>query len=131
MTAKTVGRADPHRAGEMGAGAADRLLVGNDGGFHRLGAVGDALAGLGQQVAGLAPIKQFCGEVALQPVDTADHCGMIDAELLGGSRHRSAAHDRKHETEVVPVDRVAALILHFRTSMVQFIGLESYKMQGH
>ncbi|MEY9316215.1 hypothetical protein ABIF29_003014 [Bradyrhizobium elkanii] len=130
VAAEAVGRADPHRAGEMGARAADRLLVGDDGGFHRLRAVGDALAGLGQQIAGLAAIKQFCGKVALQPVDTADHCGMIDAELLGGSRNRPAAHDGKHETEVVPVDCAAALIQHFRTSMVQFIGLESHKMQG-
>jgi hypothetical protein len=55
----------------------------------------------------------------LQPVDTADHRGMIDAELFCRSRDRSAAHDGQHETEVVPVDRAAALIQHFRTSMVQ------------
>ena len=44
--------------------AADRLLVGDDGRFHRLRAVGDALAGLGEEVAGLAAVKQFCGEVS-------------------------------------------------------------------
>ena len=125
MAAETVGRADPHRAGQMRARAADRLLVGDDGGFHRLRAVGDALAGFGQQVAGLAAIKQFCGKMPFQPVDTPDHCGMIDAKLLGGSGYRSAAHDGQHETEVIPVDRTAALIQHFRTSMVQYIGLVS------
>ena len=119
MAAKPVRGADPHRSGEMGARAADGLLVGHDGGFHRLRAVGDALAGLGQEVAGLAAVKQFCGKVMLQPVDTADHRGMIDAELFGRSRDRSAAHDGQHEAEVVPVDRAAALIQHFRTSMVQ------------
>jgi hypothetical protein len=75
----------------------------------------------------------------LQPVDTPDHCGMIDPELLGGSRDRSAAHDGEHEPEVVPVEGIgafgikalglAALIQHFRTSMVQFIGLVSQEMQ--
>jgi malonate-semialdehyde dehydrogenase (acetylating)/methylmalonate-semialdehyde dehydrogenase len=53
---------------------------------------------------------------------------MIDAKLAGGSRHRSAAHDGEHEAEVIPVDR-AVLIQHFRTSKVQYLGLESYKMQ--
>jgi hypothetical protein len=67
--------------------------------------------------------------LTFEPVDTADHCGMIDAELFGRSGDRSASHDRQHETEVIPIDRLAALIQHFRTSMVQFIGLESYKMQ--
>ena len=61
--------------------------------FHRLRAVGDALAGLGQQIAGLAAVEQFCPEMTLQPVDTADHCGMIDAKLFCGSGHRSAAHN--------------------------------------
>ena len=93
--------------------------------FHRLRAVGDALAGLGEEVAGLAPVKQFCRKVTLQPVDTADHCGMIDAELFCGSRNRAAAHDGQHKTEVVPVDRPVALIQHFRTSMVQYLGLVS------
>jgi hypothetical protein len=88
-------------------------------------AVGDALAGLGQQIAGLAAIKQFCGQMPLQPVDTPDHCGMIDAELLCGSGYRSAARDGQQKTEVIPIDRTAALIQHFRTSMVQFIGLVS------
>ena len=78
MAAETVGGADPDRAGELGARAADRLLVGDDGGFHRLRAVGDALAGLGQEVAGLAAIEQFCREMPFQAVDTPDHCGMID-----------------------------------------------------
>ena len=105
MAAEPVGRADPHRAGQMRARAADRLLVGDDGRFHRLGAVGDALAGLGEEIAGLAAIKQFGREVLFQPVDTADHRGMIDAELLCGSRDRAAAHDGQHEAEVVPVDR--------------------------
>ena len=50
------------------------------------------------------------------------------AELLCGSGNRSAAHDGEHKAEVVPVDRVA-LIQHFRTSMVQYLGLVSYKMQ--
>ena len=104
VAAETVGRADPDRAGQMRARAADRLLVGDDGGFHRLRAVGDALAGFGEQIAGLAAIKQFCGQMPFQPVDTPDHCGMIDAELLGGSRDRSAAHDGEHEAEVVPVE---------------------------
>ena len=104
MAAKAVGRADPHRAGQMGARAADRLLVGDDGGFHRFRAVGDALAGFGEEVAGLAAIEQFCRKATFQPVDTADHCGMIDAELFGGSRNRSAAHDGQHEAEIVPVD---------------------------
>src|SRR4029453_3714433 len=63
-----------------------------------------------------------------QPVDTADHRGMIDAELPGGSRHRSAAYDRQYEAEIIPVDR-AALIHHFRTPKVYYRGLESYKMQ--
>ncbi len=125
VAAKAVGRADPHRAGQMRPRAADGLLVGDDGRFQRFRAVGDALAGLGQQVSGLAAVKQFCGEVPFQPVDTADHCGMIDAELLGGSRDRAAANDGQHKTEVVPVDRAAALIQHFRTSMVQYIGLVS------
>ena len=120
MAAKTVGRADPHRAGQMGARAADRLLVGDDGGFHRLRAVGDALAGFGQQVTGFAAIKQFCGKMPFQPVDTPDHCGMIDAKLPGSRGYRSAAHDGQHKTEVIPIDRTAALIQHFRTSMVQY-----------
>jgi len=121
------------------ARAADGLLVGHDGRFHRLGAVGDALAGLGQEVAGLAAIEQFGREMPLQPVDTPDYCGMIDAQLLCGSRNRPAAHDGKHETEVVPVEGIdavdivalglVALIQHFRTSMVQFIGLVSQEMQ--
>src|SRR3954447_25600832 len=69
-----------------------------------------------------------------QPVDAPDYCGMIDRELLGGSRDRSAAHDGEHETEVVPVEGtealgLAALIQHFRTSMVHFIGLVSQEMQ--
>jgi hypothetical protein len=63
-----------------------------------------------------------------EPVDTTDHCGMIDAELFGGGGHRSAPHDGQHETEIIPIDR-ASLIQHFRTSMVQYLGLESYKMQ--
>jgi hypothetical protein len=79
MAAKPVGGADPHRTREMGPGAADRLLVGDDGGFHRLRAVGDALAGLSQPVSGLAAIEPFCGKMPFQPVDTPDHCGMIDA----------------------------------------------------
>ena len=66
--------------------------------------------------------------MALQPVDTPDHCGMIDAELFGGSRDRSAAHNGQYEAEVVPIDG-AVLILHFRTSMVQYLGLEYCKMQ--
>ena len=129
MAAEAVGGADPHGAGQMRARAADGLLVGDDGGFHRFRAVGDALACLGQEVAGLAAIKQFCGEMPLQAVDTADHCGMIDGKLLGGSGNRSAADDRQHETEVIPIDRLGALIQHFRTSMVQFIGLVSQEMQ--
>src|SRR5437868_2870152 len=112
----------------MRAGAADRLLVGDDGGLHRLGAVGDALSGFGQQVARLAAIEQLRRKAILQPVDTPDHCGMIDAELSRGSRYRSAAHDGEHEAEIIPVD-CAVLILHFRTSKVQYLGLESYKMQ--
>src|ERR1700747_3108490 len=64
----------------------------------------------------------------LQPVDPPDHRGMIDPELSCGSRDRPAAHDCEHEAEVIPIDRVA-LIQHFRTSKVQYIGLESYKMQ--
>ena len=64
----------------------------------------------------------------LQAVDTPDHCGMIDAELFCSRGHRSAAHDSEHKTEIVPIDR-AALIQHFRTSKVQYLGLESYKMQ--
>ena len=129
MAAKTVGRADPHGSGQMGAGAADRLLVGDDGRFHRLRAVGDALAGFGEEVAGLPAVEQLRRKVTFQPVDTADHCGMIDAELLCGSRNRSAADNCQHETEVVPVDCPAALIQHFRTSMVQYLGLVSQEMQ--
>jgi hypothetical protein len=129
VAAEPVGGADPHRAGEPGARAADRLLAGDDGGFHRLGAVGDALAGLGQQVAGLAAIEQFGRQMPLQTVDPPDHRGMIDPELLGGGRHRSAADDRQHEAEVIPVDGAKTLIQHFRTSMVQFIGLVSQEMQ--
>ena len=130
VAAEAVGGADPDRAGELGARAADRLLVGDDGEFHRFRAVGDALAGLGQEVSGLAAIEQFCREMPFQPVDTPDHCGMIDRKLLGGSGNRSAADDRQHETEVIPVDRLGtlrlgALIQHFRTSMVQYIGLVS------
>jgi hypothetical protein len=53
---------------------------------------------------------------------------MIAAELFCGSGDRPAAHDGEHKAEVVPVDR-ATLIQHFRTSMVQYLGLESYKMQ--
>src|SRR5215470_9377207 len=108
--------------------AADRLLVGDDGGLHRLRAIGDALARFGQEVAALAAVKQFCRKRVLQAVDTADHRGMIDTELPGGSRHRSAAYDRQYEAEIIPVDR-AALIQHFRTSKVHYLGLESYKMQ--
>ena len=108
MAAEPVGGADPDRAGELGARAADRLLVGDDGGFHRFRAVGDALAGFGQEIAGLAAIKQFCREMPFQPVDTPDHCGMIDRKLLGGSGNRSAAHDGQHETEVIPVDRLGS-----------------------
>ena len=59
------------------------------------------------------------------PVDPPDHGGMIDRQLLGGSRNRSAADDRQHETEVIPVDRLGALIQHFRTSKVQYIRLVS------
>jgi len=92
-------------------------------------AVGDALAGFGQEVAGLAAIKQFCGKALFQPVDTPDHCGMIDRELLRRGGDRSAAHDRQHETKIVPIDRSSTLILHFRTSIVQYIALVSYKMQ--
>src|ERR1044072_2637513 len=51
-----AGGADPGRARELGARAAGGLLVGGDGGFHRLRAVGDTLASLGQEVAGLAAI---------------------------------------------------------------------------
>src|SRR5262245_60555588 len=112
----------------MRARAADRLLVGDDGRFHRFRTVGDALPGLGEQVAALAAVEQLCRKCTFQPVDTPDNRGMIDAELPGGSRHRSAAHDRKHEAEIIPVDG-AALIQHFRTSKVQYLGLESYKMQ--
>ncbi len=93
MAAKTVGRADPHRAGEMGARPADGLLVGDNGRFHRLGAVGDALAGFGEQISGLAAVEQLCLEMALQPVDTPDHGGMIDAELFSRGGDRSAAHN--------------------------------------
>ena len=53
---------------------------------------------------------------------------MIDAELFRGSGHRSAAHNGQEEAEVVPIDG-AALILHFRTSMVQYLGLEYCKMR--
>src|SRR5262249_11096107 len=125
MAAETVGRADPHGAGQMRARAADRLLVGDNGGFHRLRAVGDAVAGLGEEVAALAAVEQLCRKCMFEPVDTADHRGMIDAELPGGSRHRSAAYDRQYEAEIIPVDR-AALIQHFRTSKVHYLGLESY-----
>ena len=129
MAAEAIRRANPDRAGEMGARAPDGFLVGDDGGFHRLGAVGDALAGFGQEVSGLAAIKQFCGKVPFQPVDTPDHCGMIDGQLFRGGGDRSAAHDRQHETKIVPIDRSSTLILHFRTSIVQYIALVSYKMQ--
>ena len=97
--------------------------------LHRLCAVGYALAGFGQQVAALAAIKQFGGKMPFQPVDTPDHGGMIAAELFSGSRDRSAAHDSQHVPEVVPIDRAATLIQHFRTSMVQYLGLVSYKMR--
>src|SRR6266700_3679396 len=107
--------------------AADLLLVGDDGRFHGLRAVGDALAGLGQEIAGLAPVKQLCREVLFQPVDAADHRGMVDAEWFCRSRNRAAPHDGQHEAEVVPVD--VTLIQHFRTSMVHYLRLESYKMQ--
>jgi hypothetical protein len=55
---------------------------------------------------------------------------MIDGKLLGGSGNRPAADDRQHETEVIPIEgfralRLGALIQHFRTSMVQYIGLVS------
>jgi hypothetical protein len=53
---------------------------------------------------------------------------MIDAELFGSRGDRSAAHNGQQEAEVIPIDR-AALILHFRTSMVQHLGLEYYKMR--
>ena len=129
MAAETVGRADPHGAGQMRTGAADRLLVGDDGRFHRFRAVGDALAGLGQEIAALAAVEQFCGKPMFQPVDTADHRGMIDAELPGGSRHRSAAYDGQYEAEIIPVDR-AALIQHFRTSKVQYLGLNPIKCRS-
>src|SRR5450756_606166 len=42
---------------------------------------------------------------------------------------RSAPHNGQYEAEVVPIDRSAALILHFRTSIVQYLGLEYHKMQ--
>ena len=129
MAPEAVRRADPDRPGQMGARAADGFLIGDDGGFHRLGAVGDALPRLGQEVPGLAAIKQFCGKLPFQPVDTPDHCGMIDSQLFRRGGDRSAAHDRQHETKIVPIDRSSTLILHFRTSIVQYIALVSYKMQ--
>lgn len=104
VAAEAIRRADPDRAGQPGARSADRLLIGNDGGLHRLRTVGDALAGLGQQVAGLAAVEQFRGQMPFQAVDAADDGGVVDRELLGGSRNRAAAHDREHEAEVVPVD---------------------------
>src|SRR4051812_36753563 len=67
--------------------------------------------------------------MSFQPVDTPDHCGMIDAQLFCGSGYRSAARDGQQKSEVIPVDRTAALIQHFRTSMVHFIGLVSQEMQ--
>ncbi|MHC2842075.1 hypothetical protein ACVINU_005009 [Bradyrhizobium diazoefficiens] len=124
---EAIGRTDPHRSGQPRHGAADLLLVGDDGRFHRFGAVGDALAGLGEEIAGLAPVKQLGREVLFQPVDATDHGRMVDAELFCRSRNRAAPHDGQHEAKVVPVD--SALIQHFRTSMVQYIRLESYKMQ--
>jgi hypothetical protein len=57
--AEAIRRADPHRAGQPRHRAADLLLVGDDGRFHGFRAVSDALAGLGQQVAGLAPVEQL------------------------------------------------------------------------
>jgi len=63
-----------------------------------------------------------------ETVDTPDHRGMIAAELFCGSGDRSAAHNGEHKAEVVPIDR-AALIQHFRTSMVQYLGLVSQEMQ--
>src|SRR6202008_297886 len=116
------------RARQVRARAADGLLVGDDGRFHCLRTVGDALAGFGEQVTGLAPVEKLRRKVMLEPADTPYHCGMIDAELFCGSGHRSAAHDGEHKAEVVPVDR-AALIQHFRTSMVQYLGLVSQEMQ--
>jgi hypothetical protein len=54
------------------------------------------------------------------PVEgTPDRRGMIDAEPF---LRRSAAHDGN-----VPAER-AALIRHLRTSMVQYLGLESCKL---
>jgi hypothetical protein len=64
-----------------------------------------ALAGFGQLVAGLAAIKQFCGKMPFQPVDTPDDCGMIDAQPPGSRGYRSAAHDGEHKTEGIPIDR--------------------------
>ena len=57
--AEPVGGADPHRAGQPRHRAADLLLVGDDGRFHRFRAVGDPLAGLGQEIAGLAAVNSF------------------------------------------------------------------------
>src|SRR5262249_26401318 len=128
MTAKSIGRTDPDRAGQMRARAADGLLVGDDGRFHRFRAVSDALASFSEQIPSLAPVKKLRRKVMFEPVDTPDHCGMIDTELFCGSGDRSAAHDSEHKAEVVPVDR-AALIQHFRTSMVQYLGLVSQEMQ--
>lgn len=52
---------------------------------------------------------------------------MVDAKLFCRSRDRAAPHDGQHEAEVIPID--SALIQHFRTSMVHYHRLESYKMQ--
>jgi len=130
VTAETVGRTDPHGAGQMRARnrpTASWLATIVDSIASALS--GDALPGLGSRGNQSAAIKQFCGKMPFQPVDNARSLWHDRPPAAGRPRIPFRRAQWRAQNGSHPIDRTAALIQHFRTSMVQYLGLVSQEMQ--
>jgi len=84
-TAEAFGRADAYVARQALRGAAQGLLCGQQGAFHRFGIGQQALAVFGQgKAAGAGFFKQGHAQRLLQEANTAGHRAVLYAQPLGG-----------------------------------------------
>ena len=101
--AKTVRRADAHRAGDVVAFAGDGRARGDHVAFHALGNVEKALAGRRQLAAGGQPAKQFCPQRILECGDAARDGGVVELQPLGRAKDLAGARHGEEDADVIPV----------------------------
>ena len=101
--AKTVRRADAHRAGDIVAFARYGRARGDHVALHALGNVEEALAGRRQLAAGGQPAKEFRAQRLLERCDAARDGGVVELQPLGGAEDLAGARHGKEDADVIPV----------------------------